>query len=83
MEIKKYFEEVRQSLEKLTDEEFEQLLIDSGIEKCPYMDEVIMENLEYSKQASVYNQQNELYNSALQYITTYTNNEPDNNLKVA
>lgn len=33
--MKDYFEEVFKILDEMTDEDFEKLLIDSGIEKCP------------------------------------------------
>lgn len=36
MDIKTYFSEVREKIEKLSDEEFDQLLLESGLEKCPY-----------------------------------------------
>jgi len=34
-----YFDEVNKKLDIMNDEEFKQLLIDSGIEDCPYEDE--------------------------------------------
>jgi hypothetical protein len=36
MDSKKYFKEVAQKINNMSDEEFDQLLVDSGIEKCPY-----------------------------------------------
>lgn len=38
MSKKKYFESVLNYIDSLTDEEFDELLIRSGIEKCPYED---------------------------------------------
>ena len=35
-DIKRYFEKVSKDLDELTNEEFEQLLIQSGIKKCPF-----------------------------------------------
>ena len=34
-----YFDEVNEKINALSDEEFDQLLIDCGIEECPYEDE--------------------------------------------
>jgi hypothetical protein len=39
MNIHDYFNEANEKIDNLTDEEFKQLLIDSGIEDCPYEDE--------------------------------------------
>jgi deoxycytidylate deaminase len=36
MDIKKYGKEVIEYIKSLSDEEFSQLLIEAGIEKCPY-----------------------------------------------
>lgn len=38
MNTKDYFDKVNEYIDKLTDEEFMQLLKDAGIEKCPYED---------------------------------------------
>lgn len=35
MDIKQYSKEVMQSIDSLTDEQFDKLLIEAGIEKCP------------------------------------------------
>ena len=38
MDKEKYFESVLNYIDNLTDEEFDELLIRSGIEECPYED---------------------------------------------
>ena len=35
MDSEKYFKEVAQKINNMSDEEFDQLLVDSGIENCP------------------------------------------------
>jgi hypothetical protein len=39
MNTKDYFDEVNEKLNSMSDEEFDQLLIECGIEDCPYEDE--------------------------------------------
>ena len=39
MDVKKYFEEAFLKLEKMSDQELEVLLIESGIEDCPFEEE--------------------------------------------
>ncbi|OAA91285.1 hypothetical protein [Clostridium ljungdahlii] len=39
MDVNKYFEEVNLKLNALSDEELENLLVESGIEDCPYEDD--------------------------------------------
>lgn len=39
MDMDKYFDELDKAIEDMTDEEFEELLIKSGIENCPMEDE--------------------------------------------
>jgi len=41
MNIDKYFEELNKRLEAMSDEEFKELLIKSGIENCPLLDDKI------------------------------------------
>lgn len=36
MNTKEYFDKVEKFIDNLTDEEFDRLLIKSGIENCPY-----------------------------------------------
>lgn len=38
MDVKKYFEVVKEYLHDLSDEEFDTVLIESGIEECPFED---------------------------------------------
>jgi hypothetical protein len=39
MDMDKYFDEFDKAIENMPDEEFEELLIKAGIEKCPVEDE--------------------------------------------
>jgi len=41
MDIDKYFSEVREKIAKLSDDEFKQLLLDSGLEKCPFEQDLV------------------------------------------
>lgn len=45
MDIKKYGEKVLRRIEALSDQEFIDLLIESGLDKCPFIDEVIIEKV--------------------------------------
>lgn len=54
MDIKQYFEEIRKEIANLTDDEFNQLLVEAGIESCPFEDEVVFQHLEYSNKRAVY-----------------------------
>jgi hypothetical protein len=40
MDSKRYFEEVSQKINNMSDEEFDQLLLESGLEKCPYEEDL-------------------------------------------
>jgi hypothetical protein len=39
MDVKQYFEAVQEYINNLSEEEMDQLLIEAGIEKCPYEEE--------------------------------------------
>jgi uncharacterized protein (UPF0212 family) len=45
VDIKKYGEKVLRRIEALSDQEFIDLLIESGLDKCPFIDEVIIEKV--------------------------------------
>ncbi len=47
MDINDYFDTVDKKVSEMTDKEFEQLLIDSGLNSCPYEDESICCNCNF------------------------------------
>ena len=48
MDIKQYSQKVIKFIDNLTDEEFDQLLINTGIEECPFEDEIMTDTISMS-----------------------------------
>lgn len=63
MDVKEYFKTINEYIDNLTDEEFDALLIKSGINQCPYEEEeTAYFEINFPNTEFVYTNKNKIYN---------------------
>jgi len=81
MDIKKYGEEVIAHIDAMSDEEFNKLLEEAGLEECPYLEDIIFIRMKsvYSKYPKIrnYNIDPKIYTPRIQELIRLSLSDED------